>query len=123
MYFCSQNYVAMEYPKVESLEHFEQLKNGNAAVLFYFSNDDCNVCKVLKPKVYEMLQERFPEVKFYYVDIKMVPDVAAQNRVFTIPTLLVFFDGNELIRKSRYIGIGELAGEISRPYEIMFSEV
>ena len=113
----------MEYPKVNSLEHFEELKKKNSAVLFYFSNDNCNVCKVLKPKVYEMLKERFPEIKFYYVDTKNFPEVAAQNRIFTIPTLLVFFDRNEIIRKSRYIGIGELANEINRPYKIMFSEV
>jgi len=112
----------MEYPKVNDLEHFETLRKDNAAILFYFSNDDCNVCKVLKPKVYEMLQEKYPEIKFYYVDTKATPDIAAQNRVFTIPTLLVFFDGRELIRRSRYIGINELANEISRPYEIMFSE-
>jgi thioredoxin 1 len=113
----------MEYPKVKDFAHFEELKENNDAVLFYFSNDDCNVCKVLKPKVYEMLQERFPMVKFFYVDTKALPDVAAQNRVFTIPTLLVFFDGREIIRKSRYIGINELADEIERPYEFMFSEV
>ncbi len=113
----------MEYPKVKDFDHFEELRINNRGILFYFSNDDCNVCKVLKPKVYEMLQKKYPEVKFYYVDTKALPDIAAQNRVFTIPTLLVFFEGRELIRKSRYIGINELADEISRPYDILFSEV
>jgi len=110
----------MELPKINDLEHFEKVVKDNNASLFYFSNDDCNVCKVLKPKVYNLLKQHFPEINFYYVDTKALPDVAAQNRVFTIPTLLVFFDGNELIRKSRYIGIEELKQELLRPYEIMF---
>jgi len=113
----------MEYPTVKDWNHFEELRIKNSGIVFYFSNDDCNVCKVLKPKVYEMLQEKFPEMKFYYVDTKSTPDVAAQNRVFTIPTILVFFEGSEIIRKSRYIGINELADEIARPYQILFSEV
>ncbi len=116
-----QNFYQM-YPTVESLDHFNELLASNEAVLFYFSNDDCNVCKVLKPKVYEMLEENFPKTKFFYVDTKLTPDVAAQNRVFTIPTILVFFAGSELFRKSRYIGIEELQEALGRPYELMFSE-
>ncbi|MCD6365981.1 MAG: thioredoxin family protein [Bacteroidales bacterium] len=111
----------MEFPQIKDFEHFQQVVKQNASILFYFSNDDCNVCKVLKPKVFELLQQYFPEIGFFYVDTKFLPDVAAQNRVFTIPTLLVFFDGNELIRKSRYIGIEEIRQELARPYEIMFA--
>ncbi len=111
----------MEFPEISDLEQFIEVVKKDAAILFYFSNDDCNVCKVLKPKVYDLLQTSFPEIVFYYVDTRALPDVAAQNRVFTIPTILVFFDGSELIRKSRYIGIEELRQELSRPYEVMFA--
>ena len=117
----AQIFLSMEFPKVRDFDHFQEIIGKDQATLFYFSNDDCNVCKVLKPKVYEMLESFFPEIGFYYVDTKALPEVAAQNRIFTIPTILVFFDGNELIRKSRYIGIEELKGELSRPYEIMFA--
>jgi hypothetical protein len=51
-----------------------------------------------------------------------LPEVAAQNRVFAVPTLLVYFDGREYIRKSRNIGIGELEREIERPYSMIFGE-
>jgi len=48
--------------------------------------------------------------------------VAGQHRVFAAPTILVFFDGRETIRKSRNIGIDELRREIERPYSMIFSE-
>jgi len=108
------------YKTVKSLDEFNELREKNAGILFYFSNETCNVCKVLKPKIYEMLQENYPEIPFYYVDISLTPDISAQNSVFTIPTLIVFFDGKETIRKSRHIGVDELKDAISRPYKILF---
>ncbi len=108
------------YPTIKNLDEFNEIKEKNTGVLFYFSNENCNVCKVLKPKIYEMLQNNYPEIPFYYVDISLTPDVSAQNSVFTIPTLIVFFDGKETIRKSRHIGVDELKDAIYRPYEILF---
>jgi thioredoxin 1 len=46
--------------------------------------------------------------------------LAAQNRVFAAPTVVVFFDGRETIRKSRAFGVDELKSEIQRPYSMMF---
>ncbi|HIE16232.1 MAG TPA: thioredoxin [Bacteroidales bacterium] len=111
----------MKFPTVKNLNHFQDIIKNKTAVMFYFSNEACNVCKVLKPKVFELLQQDFPEIDFYYIDIEKLPDIAAQNSVFSIPTILVFFDGAEFIRKSRYIGIEELKQELNRPYEIMFT--
>ncbi len=106
--------------EITDISAFYNYIESQSATLIYFSNDSCNVCKVLKPKVKEMLESEFPKMKFYYVDTNAFPEIAAQNRVFTIPTILIFFDGKESIRKSRYIGIEELRKEIERPYEIIF---
>jgi len=100
---------------------FHEILSNNKAVLVYFSNDACNVCKVLKPKVEEMLDANFPEIQMYYVDTVLTPDISAQYTVFTIPTIVVFFEGKEIIRKSRHIGVDQLQSEIERPYSIFFS--
>lgn len=107
------------YTEVTSFEAFEKLKS-EPALLAYFSTDACNVCKVLKPKVQQLLEEEFPEIKMAYVRSDALPDVAGQNRIFAAPTILVFFDGREYIRKSRNIGISELKDAIARPYQMMF---
>lgn len=91
-------------------------------MLAYFSTETCNVCKVLKPKVAELIQASFPEIKMVYIQTDKLPEVAAQNQVFAVPTLLVYFEGREYIRKSRNIGIGELEREIDRPYSMIFGE-
>jgi len=69
-----------------------------------------------------MLAETFPEFNFLYVDCKTSPEVCAQLSVFTIPTILVYFQGRETIRKSRNVGIDELRNEIRRPYSLYFTE-
>lgn len=109
------------YTEIKSFEEFERLKQ-EPALLAYFSTEACNVCKVLKPKVMHLLEDEFPEIKMAYVKSDVLPDVAGQNRIFAAPTILVFFDGREYIRKSRNIGISELSDAISRPYEMMFGE-
>ena len=108
------------YKTISSLEKFNNIKSENQAVLFYFSHDNCNVCKVLKPKIYQLLQNNFSNIKFRYIDVKKTPDIAAQNNVFTVPTILIYLEGKEFIRKNRNIGLEELRSIIERPYSLMF---
>lgn len=110
------------FTEIQSLEEFNRLKKVEPALLGYFSTEACNVCKVLKPKVAELIQEEFPKVKLAYIKSDKLPEVAGQHQVFAAPTILVFFDARETIRKSRNIGIDELRREISRPYSMIFSE-
>ena len=108
------------FNEIQSFEEFLKLKDEEPVLLAYFSTESCNVCKVLKPKVAELIQSEFPKIKLIYIKSDILPEVAAQNQVFAAPTLIVFFDGKEYIRKSRNIGIGELYHEIERPYSMMF---
>ena len=108
--------------EIQSFDEFLKLKEEEPALLAYFSTDTCNVCKVLKPKVAELVQNEFPQIKLVYIKSDVLPEVAAQNQVFAAPTILIFFGGREYIRKSRNIGISELQREIDRPYSMIFSE-
>jgi len=107
--------------EIQSFEEFLKLKEEETALLAYFSTEACNVCKVLKPKVAELIQTEFPEIKLIYVKSDKLAEVAAQNQVFAAPTLIIYFEGREYIRKSRNIGINELQKEIQRPYSMIFS--
>ena len=105
---------------ITSTTHFQQVTNDHQAVLFYFSHEQCSVCKILKPKVIELLESRFPQMRPFYCDTVKQPEVAAQNRVFTVPTLLIFFEGKETFRFSRNVGLEELEQAIRRPYSLLF---
>lgn len=106
--------------EIKSFDEFLALKEQETALLAYFSTDVCNVCKVLKPKVEELILNEFSKIKAAYIKSDVLPEVAAQHQVFAAPTILIFFEGREYIRKSRNIGISELQQEIERPYSMVF---
>lgn len=108
-------------PSINSLPDFNESISQDKAVLFYFSHQLCNVCKVLKPKIEELLNTEFPQMQMYYCDTMEHPEIAAQNSIFAVPTLVIYFEGKEYIRKSRNFGINELQNEIARPYSLLFS--
>lgn len=105
---------------LNSMQEFNQLVSNSSGILIYFSHEKCNVCKVLKPKIYEMLQNNFPKLQIAYADTILAPEIAGQNSIFTVPTILIYFDGKEFLRKSRNISVEELQKEIERPYQLLF---
>ena len=104
---------------ITNINAFEQAKNLQGS-LFYFSHEQCNVCKVLKPKIAELIKKEFPKIKLFYIDTRKTPEIPAQNSIFTVPVILIFLDSKEFYRKARNIGINELQEAISKPYNILF---
>lgn len=110
----------MNIDSPKSLDDFLEITRLNTAVCFYLSTPECNVCKVLKPKVIEMIKLDFPEMNFCYVDLNEAKEISGQLSVFSVPTILVYFEGKEIIRASRNIHLGELREQINRYYRMIF---
>lgn len=91
------------------------------AILFYFTSPDCNVCKVLLPRVRDLLASKFPQLKLHVVDIASNRQMAGKFQIFTVPVVSVYFEGREFIRKVRNFSIQELEKEIERPYKLFFA--
>lgn len=101
-------------------EELEIIIREAQGVLVYFKNDFCGPCAALRPKVTDLIENNFPDMKMVIVDSFSNPSLAGQYNVFGNPTLLVFFEGQEYIRKSKYISMPELEGEIERYYKMVF---
>lgn len=110
----------MDYKIISSEQELEDIKRENMGVLLYFSRVTCNVGEALEPKVIQLLEDKFPKIPFYFVDMDLTPTIPAQYSVFVEPTIIVFFDGRETIRKSRLISIPELSQNIERIYSLAF---
>ena len=89
------------------------------AVMLYFSAPTCNVCHALKPKLIEAFNANFDAFEIVSIDISQSPEIASHYGVFAIPTLIVFLDGREFLRKSRHMSVGEVIEAVRRPYDIM----
>jgi len=106
---------------MQTIENINNTIKENLCVMVYFSAPTCNVCHALKPKLLEALDENFKDFKVESVDISVEEDIAPHFGVFAIPTVLIFLDGQEFLRKSRHMSVAEVIKEIQRPYEIMTS--
>jgi thioredoxin 1 len=106
---------------MKTLSEIETIISNSPAVMLYFSAPTCNVCHALKPKLFEAVEQNFGQFELVSIDISETPEIASHYSVFAIPTLVVFLDGREFLRKSRHMSVGEVVEEIRRPYEIMMS--
>jgi thioredoxin-like negative regulator of GroEL len=104
---------------MQTIENIDKIIKENPAVMIYFSAPTCNVCHALKPKLFEAMDKNFEKFKIVSVDVSLSQDVSAHFGVFAIPTVLVFLDGKEFLRKSRHMSVDMVIKEIQRPYEIM----
>ncbi len=110
----------MQEITLKNTDEFNKFIRENEGAVVYFSTPTCNVCKVLKPKLLEILSNKFPRMLFAFVNVEDAQELSAQNQVFAVPTILFHLDGKEFIRKSRNINLNLLTEELDRPYSLMF---
>ena len=101
----------------------ETLPDNIDNVAIYFYNDSCAPCVALRPKVQELFSAEFPKLPLVFINATKHPMLTAQYQIFASPTLLVFFDGKEYVRESKYIAMNELEQKVSRIYEMVFGDV
>ncbi len=110
----------MNKADINTISEFEDFIAKNTGAAIYFSTPTCNVCKVLKPKLIELLDSEFPQMNFAYVNCEIAKELSAQNSIFAVPTVLFYFEGKEFIRTSRNINLEELYHQLNRPYSFIF---
>jgi thioredoxin-like negative regulator of GroEL len=107
--------------ELNQLSQIQEAIANDEALIAYFYSDRCAPCISLRPKVKEMIANYYPKMKLYFINSEKYPEMTAQYGIFSNPTLVTFFDRKEYVRKSKYVSIPELRGEIDRLYEMMFS--
>ncbi len=69
-----------------------EVLQAKGVVFVDFYADWCGPCKMTSPIIDELSQE-LPNVKFVKINVDQNPDLASQYSVFSIPTFLIFKDG------------------------------
>ena len=101
------------------IDTLKEIIESEPAAAIYFSSPNCGVCHALRPKVEALFSDEFPAIKFVHIEIDKSPGISGEYGVFSAPTLLVFFEGKEFLRKVRLMGIMELQEKIERPYSML----
>ena len=89
-------------------ENFEQeiLKSEKPVVLDFWA-DWCGPCNQLTP-IIEELAAAHPELKVAKVHVDQQRELAKQHKVFSIPTLVIYKDGQITARASGVRPAGEI---------------
>ncbi len=94
-------------------DRFDDIKESKAAVAD-FSATWCGPCKMMAPVFHAVADEMGDEVDFYSVDVDENPGLAAANKVFSVPTLILYKDGVEASRSVGAISRSDLLDFIEK---------
>ncbi|WP_097027385.1 thioredoxin family protein [Clostridium peptidivorans] len=105
---------------INNLNELHTFINNNTFAFLYVSSKTCSVCTPLSYKVEEMLSG-FPNISLKKMDLDELPEVGSTLSLFTVPMLILFVEGRETFRESRFVKINEFKENIKRIYEIYYS--
>lgn len=96
--------------------------NSTTGILIYFKQKNCGPCEAIRPKIRELVEGSFPRLELLFLDLEEDRNLAPAYEVYAAPTILVFFEGKEFLRKSKNLSIPGFQEEISRLYDMVFGE-
>ena len=105
--------------EIQTIEQIRKEIDSKEPILIYFSGENCSVCKVLKPKIENEVINNFSRFKLYEVKTDIYKEITSEFTVFSIPTIIVYFDSKEFKRYGRNMSIPLFIDEIKRPYNLM----
>ena len=97
---------------IETKNQFDTLINKPLALLF-FTIPTCSVCHAVYPKLQAFL-ENHQNIVFGKVDLEKHPYLRGQLLIFSVPTLILYKNGQEMLRQSRFIDLYQLEKNLSK---------
>ena len=91
----------------------EEIGAAGEAVVVDFWAEWCGPCKMIAPILEEIASEQVGKVKVAKLNVDDNPDAARRYEVMSIPTLIVFKDGQPVKRMIGAKGKGQLLQELS----------
>ncbi len=82
-------------------EEYAEIVNSSNTVVIDFHATWCGPCKVLSP-ILEELNDEIEGVEFVKLDVDQHPQIAGQNQVMGVPTVLILKNGEI---KDRFVGV------------------
>lgn len=86
--------------RVSETDFDEKIRQAKGLVLLEFYSDSCIPCKQLSPVLGEIEEEYEGNVSIYKVNVNYEEKLAAEYRVMSSPTLILFRNGEVMDKKA-----------------------
>ena len=78
----------------------EKVLKSSLPVLIDFYSDSCVPCKKMSPVIGAIADEQAEKLNVYKVNTNFDSELAEKYSVMSVPTIVLFKDGEEIVRKS-----------------------
>lgn len=102
--------------ELASMDEVKSFSEEPGLQFLYVLTTHWSVCHALLPQVEEVLSE-FPRIQTSLANAKEIPELAGFLSIFTVPVLILFADGKEMMREARMVHLVEFKRKIGKIYE------
>ncbi|MCC5895905.1 MAG: thioredoxin family protein [Alkalibacterium sp.] len=94
---------------IEATDTIQQEK----LVFLFVYGEHCSVCHGVLPQIKPLI-DRYSEITSIQADIEKIPSLSGEFTVFTVPAVLLFLEGKEVVRFARFIEKEKLKHQIEK---------
>jgi len=94
------------------MANFQELINGEKAVLVDFYADWCGPCKMMPPILQEVKKELKDDIHIIKIDVDKNQQAAAHFKISGVPTLMIFKNGQVVWRQSGVIPANQIISQV-----------
>lgn len=92
--------------ELENYLELEDLLEKKETFILYAHSKACGVCEAFLPRVKELADTyRMP---LYGALIETLPEFRGQLGIYTVPVLVLYYEGKDYLRQARFLDLGEV---------------
>jgi len=90
------------------MSKFNEIINSDTPVLIDFSAHWCQPCKMMPPILKDVKKKLGDKIRILKIDVDKNPAIAQKHQIQSVPTMMVFKNGNIVFRQSGVMQAGQI---------------
>lgn len=101
------------FKEAQSLAEVKSVVEENDLAFVFLYGEHCSVCHGVLPQV-KPIVEKYEQIATVQADVEQIPELSGEYTVFTVPVILLFFNGKEVMRMARFIEMDKLSHQLKK---------